>query len=68
MTMAPSSIQVSTETREQLKQYKTAGMSYEDVIKIMMDLLEPEEFHALYRDWQAKVAEQIRKSKKWEPL
>lgn len=66
--MAPSSIQVSTETREKLKRYKIAGMSYEDVIKIMMDLLEPEEFHALYKDWQAKVAAEVRQSKEWDRL
>lgn len=66
--MAPSSIQLSSKTREELKRYKTEGMSYEDVIKILMELVEPEEFHALYRDWQAKVAEEIRKSKTWEKL
>lgn len=66
--MAPSSIQVSQETREALKKYKIEDMSYEDVLKIWMELMPPEEFHELYREWQARVAEEIRNSKEWAPL
>lgn len=66
--MGLSSIQVSDETRERLRRYKIEGMSYEDVLTLMMDLMEPGEFHALYREWQARVAKEIRKSKKWERL
>jgi predicted CopG family antitoxin len=66
--MGLSSIQVSEETRERLRRYKTEGMSYEDVLRLMMDLLGPDEFHALYKGWQARVAQEIRKSKKWDRL
>lgn len=63
--MALSSVQLSEETRLKLKRYKIDGMTYEDVITRMMQLIEPDEFQALYKEWQARVAKEIRKSKKW---
>ncbi|MBW3582307.1 MAG: hypothetical protein KY455_04330 [Euryarchaeota archaeon] len=66
--MVATTIQVSDETRELLKRYKVAGMSYEEVLRLFMELLSPEEFHSLYRDWQSKVAKEVRKSKKWDAL
>lgn len=66
--MAPSSIQISEETRERLAAYKVGGMSYEDVLEVLMGLVEPEEFRQHYEDWQAQVASDIRNSSKWEPL
>lgn len=67
-SMATSSIQVSEETRDRLARYKVGGMSYEDVLEVFMNLVEPEEFHEHYEDWQAEVARQIRRSEKWQPL
>ena len=66
--MAVSSIQVSDKTRAALRRYKTDGMTYEDVLKLMMEVMPPEEFHAVYAKWQKQVADGIRKSKKWSPL
>lgn len=66
--MAASSIQVSEETRDRLARYKVGGMSYEDVIEVFMNLVEPEEFQEHYEDWQAEVAHQIRTSDKWQRL
>lgn len=66
--MSPSSIQVSRETRERLAEYKVGGMSYEDVLEVLMGLVEPEEFHERYRDWQEQVASDIRNSSKWDRL
>ncbi|MEA3201446.1 MAG: hypothetical protein QOE90_2874 [Thermoplasmata archaeon] len=63
--MGASSIQVSDDTRAALRRYKTDGMTYEDVLKLMMQIMPPEEFHALYAKWQKQVADGIRKSKKW---
>ena len=63
--MGASSIQVSDGTRSALRRYKTDGMTYEDVLKLMMQIMPPDEFHALYAKWQAEVAKGIRKSKKW---
>jgi len=64
--MTATTIQVSQETRERMKEYKIGGMSYEDVLKLFMEILGPEEFHAAYRKWQSGVAGEIRKSKKWK--
>jgi hypothetical protein len=64
--MPATTIQISDETRERLKQYKIAGMTYEDVVKLFMEILGPEEFHAVYRKWQAGVVKEIRKSRKWQ--
>ena len=66
--MVASSIQVSGKTRAALRKYKTGGMTYEDVLKLMMQVMPPEEFHAAYVKWQVQIAESIRKSKKWTPL
>ena len=66
--MATSSIQVSDRTRAALRRYKADGMTYEDVLKLMMEVMPPDEFHAVYAKWQEQVAEGIRKSKKWSPL
>jgi hypothetical protein len=66
--MAASSIQVSSDTRAALRRYKTDGMTYEDVLKLMMQVMPPDEFHALYAKWQKQVGDQIRKSKKWSSL
>lgn len=66
--MGNSSIQVTEETRERLKRYKSEGMSYEDVLKVMMELIEPEEFQTLYAKWQKRVWSEVRKSKKWSSL
>ncbi len=63
--MGASSIQVSDDTRAALRRYKTDGMTYEDVLKLMMQIMPPDEFHALYAKWQKHVADGIRKSKKW---
>lgn len=64
--MSPTTIQLSPETREQLKEYKIGGMSYEDVVKLFMEILKPEEFHKAYRKWQTGVAKEIRSSRKWQ--
>jgi hypothetical protein len=66
--MAASSIQVSDQTRAALRRYKTDGMTYEDVLKLMMEVMPPDEFHAVYAKWQKQVADGIRKSKKWSSL
>jgi hypothetical protein len=66
--MAASSIQVSDKTRAALRRYKTDGMTYEDVLKLMMQVMSPDEFHAVYAKWQKQVADEIRRSKKWSPL
>lgn len=64
--MPATTIQISDETRERLKQYKIAGMTYEDVLKLFMEILRPEEFHSVYSKWQSGVAKEIRKSRKWQ--
>ena len=66
--MSASSIQVSDDTRAALRRYKTDGMTYEDVLKLMMQIMPPDEFHALYVKWQKQFADGIRKSKKWSPF
>ena len=66
--MGTSSIQVSERTRRALARYKSDGMTYDDVLQRIMEILPPDEFRGLYRKWQARVAGEIRKSKKWEEL
>lgn len=68
VTMGTTTIQVSKETQERLKEYKFGGMSYEEVLRFFTSVIPPEEFREAYERWQAKVAEEIRGSDRWKEL
>lgn len=61
-------IQVDGETYEALKSYKVGGLTFNDVIRRLMENQDPEEFHEEYRAWQKRLLANIRKSGEFKPL
>lgn len=61
-------IQVDDATYEALQTYKLGGMTFDDVIRRLMEHQDPEEFQQEYRAWQERVLERMRESGDFEPL
>ena len=55
-----SSIQVTPTMRRRLARYKRGGMSYEDVLVVLLDRIPPEEFRARWERAQAASHQEIR--------
>ena len=60
--MAPSSIQVSAATRKRLAEYRVDGLTYEDVLKLMMAIMPAKDFERLHAEHQLRLAAAIRKN------
>lgn len=55
-----SSIQVTPAMRRRLARYKRAGMSYEDVLVVLLDAIPPEDFRARWDRADAASRQEIR--------
>lgn len=64
----PKTVQVDDATYEALKSYKVAGLTFDQVIRRLMERQDPEAFHREYRAWQKRVLANMKKSGDFEPL
>lgn len=59
--MAPESttIQVSKPTADRLAALKVPGLTYDDVIKFLLDGVSAEQIRTLFREWQESALKKI---------
>lgn len=55
-------------TYEALKTYKVGGLTFDDVIRLLMEKQDVEAFHREYRAWQRRVVANMMRSGDVEPL
>lgn len=61
-------IQVDDTTYEALRTYKVGGLTFDDVIRRLMEHQDPESFQQEYRAWQERVLENVKESDDFERL
>lgn len=59
MASEPTTIQVSRPTAERLAALKVPGLTYDDVIKFLLDGVSAEEVRNLFREWQESALKKI---------
>jgi predicted CopG family antitoxin len=64
----PKTVQLREDTYAALKTYKVGGMTFDDVIRRLMEEKDPEAFHEEYRAWQKGVVARMRASGEFKPL
>ncbi|HLF06190.1 MAG TPA: antitoxin VapB family protein [Thermoplasmata archaeon] len=64
----PKTIQLQEETYEDLKAYKVGGLTFDDVVKQLMENFDVERFHKEYRAWQRRVVANMKKSGQFRKL
>jgi len=58
----PKTIQLKEATYEQLQGYKVGGLTFDDIIRRLMERLDAGEFQREYREWQKRVVANMRRS------
>ena len=61
-------VQLDEATYEALKSYKVGGLTFDQVIRRLMENQDPEAFHQEYRAWQKRVLKNMKKSGEFKPL
>lgn len=61
-------IQLRDETYSDLKVYKVGGLTFDEVIRRLMEKQAAEDFHEEYRKRQRKVLANMKKSGHFKPL
>lgn len=64
----PKTIQVDETTYEALRTYKVGGLTFDDVIRRLMEKQDPASFQEEYQAWQRRVLENMKRSGDFERL
>ena len=64
----PKTVQLDDETYEALKSYKVGGLTFDQVIRRLMEKEDPEEFQREYRAWQKRLLSNMKKSGDFKPI
>lgn len=64
----PKTIQLRDETYARLRAYKVGGMTFDDVIRRLMEEKAADAFHAEYREWQTRVLRAAERSPDWDEV
>lgn len=64
----PKTVQLDEATYEALKSYKVGGLTFDQVIRRLMEKQDPGAFQREYRAWQKRLLANMRKSGDFKPL
>lgn len=54
-----TTVQLRRSTRDRLAALKAPGLTYDDVVNLVLDNFPEDEFHRLFEEWQAEAASQL---------
>ncbi|MBW3582742.1 MAG: antitoxin VapB family protein [Euryarchaeota archaeon] len=66
--MVTRTIQLKDDTYARLRMYKVGGMTFDEVVRRLMENSAVERFHEDYREWQRRVLKNMERSGEFTEL